>query len=134
MPLGDDFIDDVINAHEALYKQLLLLATMIKTPAVADFMAEVVREAKRVYLPSLPADAWDQFMANKFRQLDGLAELSESTLKKSGNNAIRILVEADYLNNNRSRQLQPVYLLPETRRWLMVLGREDLKPVMECTL
>jgi hypothetical protein len=64
----------------------------------------------------------------------GLHELSASTLQKSGNNIIRALVEADYLDNNKNRRLQPVYVLPETQVWLQRFNRVDLEAIMECTL
>lgn len=133
-PLGEAFINAVIHAPESDYKQLLMLALMLHTPVLPDFMQHVVAETKRIYRPHLAPDAWESFLLDRSRTLPGLNNLSESTLKKSGNNVIRSLVEADYLDNNKSRRLQPVYLLPETRAWLKKLNREDLEPVMECTL
>lgn len=133
-PLGETFIEAVIHAPESYYKQLLMLALIIHTPVLPDFMQHVVAETKRIYRPNLASDAWESFLPDRSRTLPGLNDLSESTLKKSGNNVIRSLVEADYLDNNKNRRLQPVYLLPETRAWLKKLNREDLEPVMECTL
>jgi hypothetical protein len=133
-PLGKAFIDAIIHAPESSYKQLLMLALMIHTPALPDFMRNVVAETKRIYKPNLASDAWDSFLLDRIRTLPGLNDLSESTLKKSGNNIIRSLVEAGYLDNNKNRRLQPVYLLPETKIWLQKLNCEDLEPVMECTL
>ena len=101
---------------------------------MADFMQSVVAETKRVYKPNLAADDWDSFIDERARTLTGLNELSASTLQKSGSNIIRSLVEAGYLNNNRQRLLQPVYILPTTQVWLDKLNRKDLVSVMECTL
>jgi hypothetical protein len=133
-PLGKAFIEAVIHEPESSYKQLLMLSLMIHTPVLPDFMQHVVAETKRIYRSNLTPDAWESFLLDRSRILPGLNDLSESTLKKSGNNVIRALVEADYLDNNKNRRLQPVYLLPETRIWLQKLNREDLEPVMECTL
>ncbi len=133
-PLGKDFIEAVIQAPDSQYNQLLLLALMIHTPVLPDFMQHVVAETKRVYKPNLASDAWDVFLHDRSRALPGLYNLSDSTLQKSGNNVIRALVEAGYLDNNKNRRLQPVYLLPETKFWLQTLKREDLEPIMECTL
>jgi len=133
-PLGKAFIDAIIHAPESSYKQLLMLSLMIHTPVLPDFMRHVVAETKRIYKPNLASDAWDSFLLDRIRTLPGLNDLSESTLKKSGNNIIRSLVEAGYLDNNKNRLLQPVYLLPETKIWLQKLNCEDLEPVMECTL
>jgi hypothetical protein len=133
-PLGNAFIEAVIHESESSYTQLLMLSVMLTTPVLPDFMRQVVAETKRIYQLNLAADAWESFLLDRSRILPGLNDLSASTLKKSGNNIIRTLVEADYLNNNKQRRLQPVYVLPETRRWLHTLNREDLEPVMECTL
>jgi hypothetical protein len=133
-PLGEAFINDVIHAPDSYYKQLIMLALMIHTPVLPDFMQNVVAETKRVYRPNLEPDAWETFILDRSRTLPGLNDLSESTLKKSGTNIIRTLVDADYLNNNKERRLQPVYVLPETRDWLKKLNRLDLETIMECTL
>ena len=133
-PLGNDFINDVIHAPESYYKQLLMLALMIHTSVLPDFMQHVVAETKRIYRPTLELDAWETFILDRSRTLPGLNDLSESTLKKSGTNIIRALVDADYLNNNKDRRLQPVYVLPESRAWLKKLNRLDLETIMECTL
>lgn len=133
-PLGETFINDLIHAPESYYKQLIMLALMIHTPVLPDFMQNVVAETKRVYRPNLESDAWETFILDRSRTLPGLNDLSESTLKKSGTNIIRTLVDADYLNNNKDRRLQPVYVLPETGVWLKKLNRLDLETIMECTL
>ena len=133
-PLGKSFMQAIIDANDPLYTQLLTLALLMYTPVVADFMAHVVAETKRVYKPNLALDAWDVFLHDRSRTLPGLYDLSDATLKKTGTSVIRALVEAGYLDNNKSRRLQVVYLLPETRMWLQQFNREDLESVMECTL
>lgn len=133
-PLGKSFMQAIIDANDPLYSQLLILALLMYTPVVADFMAHVVAETKRVYKPNLALDAWDVFLHDRSRTLPGLYDLSDATLKKTGTSVIRALVEAGYLDNNKSRRLQAVYLLPETRMWLQQFNREDLESVMECTL
>ena len=133
-PLGAQFIEAVIHASESGYKQLLMLSLIMHTPVLPDFMQYVVAETKRIYRPNLEPDAWETFILDRSRTLPGLNDLSESTLKKSGTSVIRALVEADYLDNNKNRRLQPVYLLPETRAWLKNLNRLDLETIMECTL
>lgn len=133
-PLGKPFIEAVIQASDPAYTQLLMLSLLIYAPVVADFMVYVVAETKRVYKPNLASDAWDVFLQDRSRTLSGLNALSESTLQKTGTNIIRALVETGYLDNNKSRRLLPVYVLPETKVWLHKLNREDLESIMECTL
>ena len=133
-PLGFDFIQAVVNASDVEYKQLLMLAFILSTPVMAEFMQLVVAETKRVYKLNLPLDAWDNFIQERALTMPGLNMLAESTLHKSGSNVIRALVEAGYLDTNRNRLMQSVYLLPITQAWLSKLDRTDLKTVMECTL
>ena len=133
-PLGRVYIEEVVKAHDGLYVQLLMLSAIIHTPGLADFMLEVVKESRRVYRPTITSDAWDHFIESKYQHIEGLDKISSNTLKKSGVSVVRILVEAGYLSDNRKKLLQPVYLLPETKRWLIALQREELEPVMECTL
>jgi hypothetical protein len=133
-PLGIEFNHAVVNASDSDYKQLLMLAFIIHKPVMVAFMQSVVAETKRVYKPNLAADAWDSFIHERARTLPGLNKLSSSTVQKSGSNIIRSLVEAGYLNNNRQRLLQPVYLLPTPHVWLDTLHRKDLVSIMECTL
>lgn len=63
-----------------------------------------------------------------------LGNFSESTIKKMGNNVIKALVDSDYLSDSRTKKIQPVYLMPEVKDWLVRLSREDLIDVMECTI
>ena len=60
-------------------------------------------------------------------------ELWEKDGRKKGCD-LHYWLDAGYLDNNRQRQLQPVYLLPQTHVWLKQLNRLDLEAVMECTL
>jgi len=46
---------------------------------------------------------------------------------------IRALAEAGYLDSSRNKQIQAVYVEPETKNWLEQLNRTDLIEVMECT-
>lgn len=133
-PLGRAYIEEVVKAHDGLYIQLLMLSAIIHSPGLADFMLEVVKESHRVYRPTITSAAWDHFIESKYQHIEGLDKISSNTLKKSGASVVRILVEAGYLSDNRKKLLQPVYLLPETKRWLIELQREELEPVMECTL
>ena len=133
-PLGDDFAREVQDADERLCTQLLMLALLINSPILVDFIRHTVIEARRTYQPALSADAWNDFYQARARAWPELAAYSESSIKKMGNNAIKILVDAGYLDSSRKRQLQPVYLLPQTRNRLQQLQQEELVDVMECTL
>ncbi|EIJ36720.1 DUF1819 family protein [Thiothrix nivea] len=132
-PLGKEFIQALLKAPEAEYVQMLLLAVLIHSPVLADFMRLVVAEHKRLYKLVLPTGSWDFFIAERIQLMPDLDSFSVSTLNKIGTNAVRVLVESGYLNSNRQREFQPVYLLPEVRQWLLILNHPELEDAMECT-
>lgn len=132
--LGDDFMNALLVSSERAYVQLLMIALLIHSPIVVDFMRQSIAEARRTYKPSLTADAWSEFYDTKVRAYAELGGFSDSTVKKMGNNAIKALVDSGYLSDSRTKKIQPVYLMPEVKDWLVRLGREDLIDVMECTI
>lgn len=133
-PMGEKFIADLLQASDRVYIQLLMVAYLINSPIVVDFMQQTLADARQAYKTSIAMDAWQEFMSDRIRVIPELANYSESSLKKMGSNTVRTLVDSGYLNTSRKRELQAVYLLPEVKDWLTELNREDLIPVMECTL
>lgn len=133
-PLGQDYIKDVSSAGGQVYIQLLLLAAVLHTPVIADFMSSVIRDTRRQYKRELAVTAWDDFINDKARVIDGLGSFTDATIHKTGTNLMRILAEAGYLDSARNKVLLPVYLLPETQQWLERLDRNDLTATLECTL
>lgn len=132
--LGQDFISALVNSTDRAYIQLLLVAVMINSPIVEDFMRLSLSEAKRTYKPNLPSTAWQDFYETQSLKYPDLNNYSESTIKKLGTNVIKMLVLSGYLSDAKKREIYPVYLMPEVREWLLRLSRPDLVEVMECTL
>ena len=132
-PLGHEFLNDILTLPERTYIQLLMAALLIQSPIMADFMRNVLAEARRVYKSELDNMAWQDFIDDRCRSWPELNDYSDETYKKIGKNVIRALAEASYLNSSRSKQIQAVYVEPETKNWLEQLNRTDLIEVMECT-
>lgn len=140
-PMGDDFLQQLIGTDENTCRQLLLLAVMVKSPAICFFMDKVVREARRVYQQQLPTSVWQAFIEEHYTVIEGLEEYSESTLTKIGTNVVRMLVDADYLDSPKSLKLQTVYLVPEVQNTIDTLINSPapqphwqmLQSAMECT-
>lgn len=132
--LGDEFMEELLIASESCYIQMLMMAFLINSPIVANFMRQKLAEDRRTYKPSLSPDAWPEFYESQKRAFPVLDSFSDSSVKKMGNNAIKALVDSGYLSDSRNKKIQAVYVLPEIKDWLVRLGREDLIDVMECTL
>jgi hypothetical protein len=133
-PMGKPFIQALLQAPERAYVQMLMVAFLIHSPVVADFMRQKLAEARRTYKPELAKNAWEEFMNDRIRAIPALEKYSPSTLGKMGRFAVQALIDCGYLNNKRERKIQPVYLLPEVKKWLTELKKEELISVMECTL
>ncbi len=131
---GERFITELLTACERAYIQMLMMSLLIHSPVLSDFMRLTLAEARRTYKPALPADAWSEFYDSKMRVYAELGDFSDSTIRKMGNNAIKALVDSGYLSDSRTKKIQPVYLMPEVKDWLVRLGRKDLIDVMECTI
>jgi phage I-like protein len=125
------FLTAVFESDEKTSIQLILVAILIHSPILADFMRTVLVDAYRFYQERLKPDDWETFYQERARSILELSAYSDSSIKKMGNNVIKILVDSGYLKSTRTKELQTQYLLPDTREWLLKLNREDLISIME---
>ncbi|MEY5110807.1 DUF1819 family protein, partial [Salmonella enterica subsp. enterica serovar Corvallis] len=88
----------IAEGSERERQQLLFVALILHSPVVKDFLAEVVNDLCRQFKEKLPMDSWDEFVANHLRQQPVLTSYSDSSIKKMGNNLIKALAEAGYLD------------------------------------
>ncbi|ALB65454.1 hypothetical protein AFK67_02790 [Cronobacter dublinensis subsp. dublinensis LMG 23823] len=121
----------IAEGSERERQQLLFVALVLHSPVVKDFLAEVVNDLRRQFKEKLPMDSWDEFVTNHLRQQPVLTSYSDSSIKKMGNNLVKALAEAGYLDTPRRRNLQSVFLLPETQATLQRLGQQELVSILE---
>lgn len=121
----------VANGSESERQQLLLVALMIQSPVVADFISAVVNSARQQFKDKLSANCWEAFVEENLRLHPEIASFSDSSVKKMGNNLIKALAEAGYLDTPRRRNLKTVFVLPDVSAALHRFGKADLIPVME---
>lgn len=70
-------------------------------------------------------------MDENLRLHSELTTFSDSSIKKMGNNLIKALAEAGYLDTPRRRNLQTIFLLPDVAAALHRLNKAELLPIME---
>ncbi|WP_336732001.1 DUF1819 family protein [Pantoea ananatis] len=121
----------IAEGSERERQQLLFVALILHSPIVKDFLSEVVNDLRRQFKEKLPMDSWGAFVASRLRQQPILTSYSDSSIKKMGNNLIKALAEAGYLDTPRRRNLQSVFLLPETRATLQRLEQQELVSILE---
>jgi len=130
-PMGSGFLEAVIDADDTLALQLLLLGAMNDSPVLADFMRTVLSDAHRTYKERLESDCWLEFYEERSRVIPELANFSESSIKKMGNNVIKLLADASYLSTARNKVLQKVFVQDEVLEWARKLDKPDFVEALE---
>jgi len=131
--MGETYTQALLDVSERAYMQLLLVAFMVQSPVIVDFMQEYLAESRRTYKPDISNEAWINFIDDRIKIMPELASYSESTLKRMGSNVIKALVDTGYLKSTRQRQIQAVYLLPEVKELLIKINKQAFINIMECT-
>lgn len=121
----------IADGSESERLQMLLVALMIQSPVVAEFIAEVVNTARQQFKEKLGMNCWSEFVDENLRLHPELAAFSDSSIQKMGNNLIKALAEAGYLDSPRRRNLQNVFLLPDVATTLHRLNKAELLPILE---
>lgn len=121
---GDDELATQVAFVSALERNLLLL----------EFMESVVKDAYNSHEEVLKPYQWLDFLedcGNKDAQIFGW---KDSTKRKMGGVVFRILAEAGYLENARSKKLQNVLIRPEVKDMLENTFRKRLLASMDIRL
>lgn len=105
---GDDELATQVAFCGALKRNLLLV----------EFMETVLRDAYLASAEKLDAYAWADFLEDRSHRDPAIADWKESTRKKMGQVALRMLAEAGYLKSTRTLELQNVVVRPEVRAML----------------
>ena len=112
----------IAEGSERERQQLLFVALTLHSPVVKDFLAEVVNDLRRQFKEKLPGNSWNEFVNNRVRQHPVLASYSDSSIAKMGNNLVKALAEAGYVDTPRRRNLQAVYLYRKLRQCYSARG------------
>ena len=108
----ESLIDAVASQPSDTAKQVCMYAMMKQYRLVWDFMITVIGEKYRTQNFSFNQVDVNVFFMQLQEQDDYVAGWSESTLKKIRQVLIRILVENEYLDNNKANHINPVWLNP----------------------
>ncbi|MCD9489944.1 DUF1819 family protein [Photobacterium phosphoreum] len=129
--LDNNFLRALADANHEEAAQLMVAATLINSPLLADFMRTVVMDAKRMYRESLDMKDWESFWEDKSRLYPELAEMSESSTYKIAQVAFKVMTDGGFLESTRSKLLTNVYVTPDVRNLLVNMNKEDIIQAME---
>lgn len=118
---GDDELATQVAFCGALERNLLLV----------EFMETVLRDAYVARSEKLDAFMWADFLEDRLHRDPAICDWKESTKKKMGQVAFRMLAEMGYLKSTRKLELQHVVVRPEVKVMLDENYKQRIKKCME---
>ncbi len=129
--LDDDFLKALANANHEEASQLMMAATLINSPLLADFMRTVVMEAKRLYRESIDVKDWQYFWEDRSRIYPEFAEMSESSIYKIAQVAFKVMADGGFLESTKTKILTNIFVTPDVRNLLISMDKEEIIQAME---
>lgn len=129
--LENSFLTSLVNANHEEAAQLMMAATLMNSPLLADFMRTVVMDAKRMYRESIDMKDWEEFWEDKCRLYPDLAEMSEASTYKIAQVAFKVMTDGGFLESTKTKTLTNIYIVPDVRDLLIEMNREDIIQAME---
>jgi len=117
--MTSDIWELIINGSSEITTQALLAASIKHSRLLGDFMDKVIRDHHRIYNKQLTQKAWDNYFELCARIDPVIDKWSETTKNKLGQVVFRVLAEAKYIDNTKSRLLLPVAVTTEIKKYLV---------------
>ncbi|MDF4999663.1 DUF1819 family protein [Vibrio parahaemolyticus] len=129
--LGNKFLSALVKANHEEAAQLMMAATLINSPLLADFMRTVVMDAKRMYRENIDMKDWEYFWEDKCRIYPDFADMSESSTYKIAQVAFKVMTDGGFLESTKTKVLTNIYITPDVRDLLVEMDRDDIIQAME---
>ncbi|HDY7707087.1 DUF1819 family protein [Vibrio parahaemolyticus] len=129
--LGNKFLSALVKANHEEAAQLMMAATLINSPLLADFMRTVVMDAKRMYRENIDMKDWEYFWEDKCRIYPDFADMSESSTYKIAQVAFKVMTDGGFLESTKTKILTNIYITPDVRNLLVEMDRDDIIQAME---
>lgn len=118
---GDDELATQVSYAGVLGRNLLLV----------EFIEQVLKDLYAVHAEKIELYHWMDFVEDCGNKDEKILDWKESTKKKMGQVIYRILAEAGYLKDTKSRKLQSVIVRPELKSMLEDTFRRRLLACMD---
>ncbi|EPW4493849.1 DUF1819 family protein [Vibrio parahaemolyticus] len=129
--LGNKFLSALVKANHEEAAQLMMAATLMNSPLLADFMRTVVMDAKRMYRENIDMKDWEYFWEDKCRIYPDFADMSESSTYKIAQVAFKVMTDGGFLESTKTKVLTNIYITPDVRDLLVEMDRDDIIQAME---
>lgn len=128
----DELIRAIAEQPSDVAKQVCLYAMMKRNRLVWEFMISVIGQKYASRDLTLKRSDLNAFFMQLQEQDDNVATWSESTIKKIISVLIKVLVENEYLDNNKSEKLNPVWLNSVLENGIRNNGDQVALPAFNC--
>lgn len=124
----ESLIKAIATEPQDVAKQICLYAMIMEYRVIREFMVTVIGEKYRVGDNSFGKIELNSFFNRLQEQDDNVASWSEATIKKLKQVMLKLLVDAEYLDDTKSTILNPVWLQPVLENVIREKGEEVLLP------
>ena len=128
----DTLIDAVANKPSEVAKQICLYAMMKYNRLVWDFMVTIIGEKYRQQDMSFSKVDMNVFFIRLQEQNETVASWKDSTVNRIKQVLVRVLVENEYIDNNRSDHLNPVMIDPLLENAIKCNNDDIALPAFNC--
>lgn len=132
--LNTDFWKALRDGDDELATQAAMCGALERNLLLVEFMETVLRDAYAARYQKLDSFVWTDFLEDRAYRDASISDWKESTKKKMGQVAFRMLTEAGYLKSTRSLELQYVVVRPEIRVMLDEHYKQRIKSCMEVSV
>jgi len=129
--LDNNFLEKLAYSGAEEATQLMFSATLMNSTLLADFMRNVVSDAKRMFRESLNVDDWLYFWEERTRLYPALGDMSQVSTYKVSQVAFKVLADAGYIETTKNKRLMNLYVSPDVRHILINLEKDDIVRAME---
>lgn len=119
---SETLVYELANASAGVAKQINLYAIMRENGIVYDFMTDVIGEKFRTQQLDFSHKDINIFLTELQERYPAAADWTDSTRAKIRQVLTKFLVECEYLDSVRSRELKPVFLYPELEEEIRLHG------------
>lgn len=130
----DEFslVEAIASQTVDVSKQICLYAMIKQSKLMWDFMVTVIGEKYRLRDMTFSKLDLNVFFMRLQEQDNTVSAWSESTINKIKQVIKKVLVENEYLDNNKSEHLNPVFLNPILENVIVNKGENILLPAFNC--
>lgn len=119
------------DGDEELATQVAFSASLERNLLLVEFIETVVADTYAIHAEAISPYQWMEFIDERAQRDASITDWKESSRRKMGQVAFRMLAEAGYLKSTRSGKLQNVIVRPELKELLEDSSRIRIKRCME---